>query len=76
MSHLHAMLVASGRCSGSDADLHICRQRFGSMGGIIVGIFKLMQDSGVCTYCSVGTGNRMLRWSSECGEWRRWKVEM
>ena len=23
-----------------------------------------------------GQVNRMLRWSSECGEWRRWKVEM
>ena len=23
-----------------------------------------------------GQVNRMLRWTSECGEWRRWKVEM
>ena len=23
-----------------------------------------------------GQVNSMLRWTSECGEWRRWKVEM
>ena len=23
-----------------------------------------------------GQVNRMLRWASECGEWRQWKVEM
>ena len=23
-----------------------------------------------------GQVNRMLRWMSECGEWRRWRVEM
>ena len=51
-----------GRGSGSEADLHIGRQRLGSRGGLIVGIFKLMQDSGFCTYCSVGTGNRLRGW--------------
>ena len=56
-SHLHERLAAAGRGSGSEADWHIGRQRLGSRGGLIVGIFKLMQDSEFCTYCSVGTGN-------------------